>query len=104
MADETKIELVDLNAKRYIWWKPSIAHHPYNTIHTMKLGGASIMLWGYFSVPGTGGLVRMEEIMNGVKYRQIFKENLLQSAKDLKPCRRFTFQQDNDPKHTAKAT
>ena len=41
--------------------------------------------------------------MNGVKYRQIFKENLLQSAKDLKPCRRFTFQQDNDPKHTAKA-
>ncbi len=29
-------------------------------------------------------------------------ENLLQSAQDLRLGRRFTFQQDNDPKHTAK--
>ncbi len=31
-------------------------------------------------------------------------ENLLQSAQDLRLGRRFTFQQDNDPKHTAKIT
>ncbi len=30
--------------------------------------------------------------------------NLLQSAQDLRLGRRFTFQQDNDPKHTAKIT
>ena len=42
--------------------------------------------------------------MNGAKYKQILEENLLQSAKDLRLRRRFTFQQDNDPKHTAKAT
>ena len=42
--------------------------------------------------------------MNGAKYRQILEENLLQSAKDLRLQRRFTFQQDNDPKHTSKAT
>ena len=42
--------------------------------------------------------------MNGAKYRQILEENLLQSAKDLRLWFRFTFQQDNDPKHTAKAT
>ena len=35
------------------------------------------------------------------KYRQILEEK---SAKDLRLWRRFTFQQDNDPKHTAKAT
>ena len=39
--------------------------------------------------------------MNGVKYREIFDENLLQSAQDLRLGRRFTFQQDNAPKHTA---
>ena len=36
------------------------------------------------------------------KYREILDENLLQSAQDLRLGRRFTFQQDNDPKHTAK--
>ena len=42
--------------------------------------------------------------MNGAKYREILDENLLQSAQVLRPERRFTLQQDNDPKHTAKTT
>jgi len=93
-SDEMKIELFGLNAKQY----------PSNTIPTMKHGGYSIMLWGCFSAAGTGRLVRIEETMNGVKHRKILEENLLQSAKDLRLWRRFTFQQDNVPKHTAKAT
>ena len=48
-------------------------------------------------------LVRIERTYNGAKYRQILEENLLQSAKDLRLQRRFAFQQDNDPKHSAKA-
>ena len=35
---------------------------------------------------------------------EIFDEKLCQSAHDLRLGRRFTFQQDNDPKHTAKTT
>jgi hypothetical protein len=42
--------------------------------------------------------------MNEAKYREILDENLLQSAQDLRLERRFTFQQDNDPKYTAKTT
>ncbi len=42
--------------------------------------------------------------MNGAKYSDILDENLLQNAQDLRLGRRFTFQQDNDPKHTAKIT
>ncbi len=42
--------------------------------------------------------------MNAAKYRDILDENLLQSAQDLRLGRKFTFQQDNDPKHTAKIT
>jgi hypothetical protein len=50
------------------------------------------MLWVRFS--GTGRLVRIEGKMNGAKYRVILDA----------PERsgRFTFQQDNNPKHTAK--
>uniref|UniRef100_A0A671MJB7 Tc1-like transposase DDE domain-containing protein n=1 Tax=Sinocyclocheilus anshuiensis TaxID=1608454 RepID=A0A671MJB7_9TELE len=40
--------------------------------------------------------------MDGVKYRQILEENLLFSARTLSMGRKFTFQHDNDPKHTAK--
>ena len=42
--------------------------------------------------------------MDGAKYRTVLKENLLESAKDLRLERSFTFQQDNKPKHTARAT
>ena len=70
----------------------------------VKHGGGSIILWGCFSSAGTGRLVRIEAKMNGEKYREILDENLPQRAQDLRPGRRFTFQQDNDPKHTAKTT
>ena len=53
-----------------------------------------------FEAAGTGRLDRIE--MNGAKYRDILDENLFQSTQDLRLGRRFTFQQDNDPKHTAK--
>ena len=42
-SDETKIELFGLNAKCYVWQKLSKAHHPINTIPTVKDGGGSIM-------------------------------------------------------------
>ena len=90
-SEETKTELFGWNAKRHIWKKPG-------TILTVKHGGGSIVPWDFFSVAGTGRLVRIEGKINGAKYREILDENLLQSAQDL------TFQQDNDPKHTTKTT
>ena len=74
-------------------WMPSV---------TLKHGGGSIMLWGCFSAAGTGRLVRIEGKMNRAKYREILDENLLQSPQDLRLGQMFTFQQDNNPKHTAK--
>ena len=53
---------------------------------------------------GTGKLVKIEGVMNGAKYREIVEETVFQSARDSRLGQRFTFQQDNDPKHTAKAT
>ena len=57
-----------------------------------------------FSSAGTGKLVRIEGMMDGAKYREILEGNLFQSSRDLRLGQRFTFQQDNNPKHTVKAT
>jgi hypothetical protein len=54
----------------------------------VKHGGGSIMLWGCFSVAGTGRLVRKDER----RKVQILDENPLQSAQDIRLGRRFTFQ------------
>ena len=62
------------------------------------------MLWGCFSAAVTWKLVRIEGKMSGAKYREILDENLPQSAQDLRLGQRFTFEQDNDPKHTEKTT
>ena len=58
---ESKIELFGLNAKWHVWRKPGTAHHLANTTATVKHGGGSIMLWGCFSVAGTGRLVRKDK-------------------------------------------
>ncbi|KAG2466803.1 TCB1 transposase, partial [Polypterus senegalus] len=101
-SDETKIELFGVNARRHVWRKPGTTHHQANTIPTVKHGDGSIMLWGCFSAAGTGRLVRIKGKMTAAMYRDILDENLLQSALDLRLGCRFIFQQDNDPKHTAK--
>jgi hypothetical protein len=84
-----------LNVKHHVWRKPG-------TIPTVKHGGDSIILWGCFSVAGTGRPVSYEGKMNRAKYKEILDENLLQRARDPRLGRRFNFQQDDDPKHTAK--
>uniref|UniRef100_A0AAY5JVT3 Tc1-like transposase DDE domain-containing protein n=1 Tax=Esox lucius TaxID=8010 RepID=A0AAY5JVT3_ESOLU len=99
---QTKVELFGHNSKRYVWRKNNTAHHPKNTIPTVNHGGGSIMLWGCFPSAGTGALVRVEGIMNSSKYQAILIQYLQVSIRKLKM--KFTFQHDNDPKHTSKST
>ncbi len=80
----------------------SSAHHLQSTIPKVKCAGSSLVLWGCFSAAGTEGLVRVEEKLNAPNYRDSLNENTVQSIQNLRLGRRCTFQQDNDPKHTAR--
>ena len=42
--------------------------------------------------------------MDSIKNQQILNENLTAPSRKLKMGRGWTFQQDNDPKHTSKST
>ena len=61
------------------------------------------MLWGCFSIKGTGRLHRIEGRMNRAMYREFLGDNLLPSVRALKMGRGWVFQHNYDPKHTAKA-
>jgi transposase len=103
-SDETKIELFGRNSARHVWRKEGTAYESNNTIPTVKHGGGSIMVWGCFTAHGTGALHIIDGKMDGAMYRQILEKSLIPSAKRLFKKRKWTFQQDNDPKHTAKLT
>lgn len=66
----------------------------------MKHSGDSNVLWGYISAESTGWLVKVEGNVNSAKYSWTKTLNSLQETCNLGDV----IQQDNDPKHTDKAT
>uniref|UniRef100_A0A8C5LJZ5 Transposase n=1 Tax=Leptobrachium leishanense TaxID=445787 RepID=A0A8C5LJZ5_9ANUR len=103
-TDETKLELFGPMDQRYVWRRKNQAYEEKNTFPTVKRGGGSIMLWGGFASAGTGKLQRVQGTMNSLQYQEILDDNVMQSVTNLRLGRRWTFQQDNDPKHTSKST
>lgn len=82
-------------------YKGGAAHHLANTISLVKHCAGSIVC---FSVERMRRLDRINGRMKKAKYNEIFEENLLQSAHDVRMGQRFTFKQDNSLKHTTKTT
>ncbi|KAI5624964.1 hypothetical protein C0J50_15440, partial [Silurus asotus] len=103
-TDETKLELFGPMDQRYVWRRKNKAYEEKNTLPTVKHGGGSIMIWGCFASAGTGKLQRVQGTMNSLQYQEILDDNVMQSVTNLRLGRRWTFQQDNDPKHTSKST
>ena len=60
-----------------------------------------IMVWGCFAAHGVGELVLIDGIMDQYQYIDIVRTAVRRSADLLFQGRNWTFQQDNDPKHTA---
>ena len=66
----------------------------------VKHGRCSIMVWGCLTENSVVDLVRIDEIMNAGKYRQILIHHAIPSVKRLLG-NDFIFRQDGDPKCNA---
>jgi len=71
---------------------------------TVKHGGGSIVIWGCFAWSGVENLVKITGILTTNMYIDILRQNLEASLLQVGLEDNFVFQQDNDPKHTAKIT
>ena len=71
---------------------------------TVKHGGGGIMVWGSMSASGVGRIYRVQGTLKSDQYLRILQRETVSSMKDLFGRNKAIFQQDNDPKHTAKVT
>lgn len=85
--------------KKLVWRQKWEKYCPECMQATLK-HDKKIMLSGSFAATGVGSLVRVRGHMTGAMYREIAKTYLVPAGVRLLG-RGFTFQQDNDPKHTS---
>lgn len=59
------------------------------------------MVWGCFAGNCVGDIVKIDGILKKERYKEILRNNAIPSGLRIVE-EKFVFQQDNDPKHTAK--
>lgn len=101
-SDESKFMLFGSDGIRYVRRPVGERFNPKFQLPTVKHGGGNVMIWGCFSRDLVGPIHRIEGIMDQNVYADIITNIMLVHAKDKMP-RGWIFQQDNDPKHTAKS-
>jgi hypothetical protein len=100
-SDETRYKMYNSDGMKRVRRPVNTRFNPKYVTPTIKHGGGSVFLWGYFSWNGVGPLHRIEGIMDRFVYRDILQNVMLPYAEWEMPLR-FVFQHDNDPKHTAR--
>lgn len=101
-TDESKFNLFGNDCGGKVWRRKNEAMQAKNLMPTVKHGGGSVMVWGAMAASGVGSLVFIDGIMDKHYYKAILEQNLPHCVESLDVGPRWIFQQDNDPKHTAK--
>jgi hypothetical protein len=103
-TDESKFNIFGFDGPQYVWRKPKKELNQKNVLPTVRHGGGNAMVWGCMGYAGVGELAIVEGIMNAKGYVNILRANLKKSVRKLRIQNSYLFQQDNDPKHTARIT
>lgn len=99
-SDESPFVLA-YHARKRVWRMHNERYAPNCILGTVK-HDKKINVWGCFCSTGVGRLHLIQGIMDQEQYLDILEEPMLHSADVLFGRENWIFQQDNDPKHTAK--
>lgn len=100
-SDESKFELFGTKRRVSVRRYKNEAAAPQCILPTVKHGGGNTIVWGCFSASGVGDLTEIKGILTAEGYEEILQHNAIPSGFRLIGAG-FTFQHDNDPKHTAR--
>lgn len=104
-SDESKFQIFGSDGLKYCWKKPGEPLRDHHVKPTVKHGGGNIMVWGWFTWDGVGYLTKIDNGLDGDLYRRILDDELKATIEWYRLDKdEVVFQQDNDPKHTAKLT
>ncbi|KAI1006966.1 hypothetical protein K3495_g1256 [Podosphaera aphanis] len=109
-SDKTKITRLNRDGIKYIWSR-NISSYPAEVVEeTLKFGGDGVMIWGWMSWFGAGGMSRVVGRMNSEQLIGFLNTFLVPTVDEIASKLFFNarnnvvFQQDNDAKHTSRAT
>lgn len=100
-TDESKFNIFGCDGRGKIWRKRNEEMKMVNLVPTVKHRGGHVIVWGSMATSELGKIVFIEGNMDRVQYLNILRANLQSSVDSLQLGNNGTFQQDNDPKHTA---
>ena len=83
--DESNFQLCPTPGRLMVRLRPGEAYKPQCLAPTVKFGGGSVMIWGYFSKAGIGQICLCEGLMNQATYKVVLEEHLLPSALTMFP-------------------
>jgi transposase len=104
-SDETKVNRFQSDGRAWYWSHDGDSLQDHHVKETLKHGGGSIMVWGCMTARGQGYLCKLERRMDKHVYKEILEDELCRTIEYYgMEVDQVVFQQDNDPKHTAKST
>ena len=102
-SDETKINHFQSDGKEFYWHRPYERLKKTPSKRNNENGGGSLIVWACFTWWNHAPLVKIDGIMKKEDYLWILECNIPHFVQECAyPEEEIIFQQDGDPKHTAK--